>query len=157
MWTPNRKPINNPLMPWHDAIDQPGASQMQFGRKLIESRPVLTRIPDDSLIASNSVPTSIPGAGRYRFAGTRDESGSYAMIYVPVGRKFSVPLDKLSGTKLTAWWFNPRDGTAKNNGTFEKHGIREFTPPDYGEMIDWVLVLDDSSKNFPPPGTPLPR
>jgi hypothetical protein len=29
---------------------------------------------------------------------------------------------------------------------------QRFTPPDKGEMLDWVLVLDDSAKNCPPPG-----
>jgi hypothetical protein len=36
-------------------------------------------------------------------------------------------------------------------------GDREFTPPANGEMIDWVLVLDDAAKNYPPPGQPLAR
>ncbi len=152
MWSPDKPPINNPLMPWSEAINQPGAAQMQHGRALIESRPFLTRIPDDSIIASNRVPTSIPGAGRYRFVATRDESGSYAMIYAPVGRKFAVHMDKISGSRVKGWWFNPRDGTAKEIGTWENKGVREFTPPDYGEMIDWVLALDDLSKNYPPPG-----
>ena len=126
---------------------------MQFGRKLIESRPFLTRVPDDSIIASNNVPSSIPGAGRYHFAATRDESGSYAMIYAPVGRKFSVQMEKITGSKVKGWWFNPRDGSAKSIGTFDNKGVREFTPPDYGEMIDWILVLDDASKNYVPPGS----
>ena len=26
MWAPGREPVNNPLMPWHEAIDQPGAA-----------------------------------------------------------------------------------------------------------------------------------
>ena len=128
---------------------------MHFGRRLMESRPVLTRIPDDTVIASNSVPTSIPGAGRYRFVATRDEGGSFAMVYVPVGRKFSVHMDKISGGKVKAWWFNPRNGEAKLIGEFTNEGMREFTPPDYGEMIDWVLVLDDARKNYPAPGTKL--
>jgi hypothetical protein len=153
MWTPARKPINNPLMPWSDAINQLGASQMQFARKLLESRPFLTRIPDDSIIGSNRVPTSIPGAGRYRFVATRDESGSYAMVYAPVGRSFSVHLDKISGREVKGWWFNPRDGSAKFAGEFEKAGEKSFTPPTPGELLDWVLVLDNSEKNFPPPGT----
>jgi len=152
MWSANRKPINNPLMPWSEAIDQPGSGQMQFARYLIESRPFLTRVPDDSVIANNPIPTSIPGAGRYRFVASRDETGSYAMVYAPVGRKFSVNMEKISGPGVNGWWFNPRDGSAKRIGTFENKGIREFTPPDYGEMNDWVLVLDDASKNFPPPG-----
>jgi len=153
MWSPGKNPINAPLMPWHEAINQPGAAQMQHGRALIESRPFLTRIPDNSIIASNRVPTSIPGAGRYRFVATRDESGSYAMVYAPVGRKFSVNMDKITGPQVKAWWFNPRDGSAKEIGVFENRGVREFTPHDYGEMIDWVLVLDDAAKKYPAPGT----
>ena len=61
MFDPKRgKPINNPLMPWFEAIDQPGAAQMQHGRALIESRPFLTRIPDDSIIVTDRVPTACP-------------------------------------------------------------------------------------------------
>jgi hypothetical protein len=33
-----------------------------------------------------------------------------------------------------------------------QEGEREFTPPDYGEMIDWVLVLGGAVKKYPPPG-----
>ena len=153
MWKPGKGPINNPLMPWNEAIDQPGAGQMQYGRNLMESRPFLTRIPDDSILATNRVPTSIPGAGRYRFMATRDESGSYAMIYAPVGRKFSVEMSRITGSNVKAWWFNPRDGSAKSIGEFSNAGVREFTPPDHGEMTDWVLVLDDASKKYPPPGS----
>jgi len=32
-------------------------------------------------------------------------------------------------------------------------GEREFTPPDLGEQLDWVLVLDDAAKAYPTPGT----
>lgn len=152
MWDDTREPVNNPLMPWTEAIDQPGAAQMQHARALLESRPFLTRIPDPDVIVPASVPTSIPGAGRYYVAATRDADGSYAMVYAPVGRPFTVRLDKLSGTHVKAWWFNPRDGKATAIGTFEKKGERRFTPPDPGEMVDWVLVLDDASKKFPPPG-----
>ena len=28
MWKPDRPPINDPLMPWTEAIDEPGAKQM---------------------------------------------------------------------------------------------------------------------------------
>ena len=85
MWSPERKPINNPLMPWFEAIDQPGAAQMQHGRALMESRPFLSRVPDNDVIVTGTVPTSVPGAGRYQFVATRDASGSYAMVYAPSG------------------------------------------------------------------------
>ena len=153
MWSPGKGPINNPLMSWSDAIHQPGAAQMQHGRALMESRPFLSRLPDDSVIVTDQVATSVPGAGRYHFAATRDESGSYAMVYVPVGRAFKVRMDKITGAKVKAWWFNPRDGKAKAVGEFPNAGEREFTPPDKGEMIDWVLVLDDATRNYPAPGS----
>jgi hypothetical protein len=153
MWSAGKNPINNPLMPWNEAIQQPGAGQMQFGRKLIESRPFLTRVPDQSIIASNRVPTSIPGAGRYQFVATRDEAGTYAMVYFPIGRKAAVHMDAIKGGKVKAWWFNPRNGKAESIGTFDNKGVREFTPPDYGEMMDCVLVLDDAAKKYPAPGS----
>jgi hypothetical protein len=155
MWSPGKGPINNPLMPWSEAIDQPGAAQMQHARHLLESRPFLTRVPDDSLIVETKIPTAMPGAGTRRFVATRDESGSYAMVYAPIGRKFSVHMDKISGPKVKAWWFNPRDGSAQAIGEFENMGEREFTPPNPGEALDWVLVLDDAAKGFPPPGAGL--
>lgn len=152
MWQPGREPINNPLLPWSEAIDQPGAAQMQYGRRLIESRPMLSRIPDDSLVVVERASTSVPGAGSRRFVATRDESGSYAMVYAPVGRPFTVDLSKLSAKRLKAWWFDPRSGKAESIGEFDNEGQRRFVPPNPGELMDWVLVLDDVAKNYPVPG-----
>lgn len=152
MWQPGRSPINDPLMPWTDAIHQPGAGQMQHGRRLIESRPILTRIPDDSVIVADRVATSVPGAGRSRFVATRDEGGTFAMVYAPIARPFSVRMDVIKGPKVKAWWFNPRDGKATPIGEFTNRGARRFAPPGEGEATDWVLVLDDASIGYPPPG-----
>lgn len=152
MWAPNRQPVNHPLMPWFEAINQSGAAQMQHGKNLILSRPYLTRIPDDEVIVTDRVATSVPGAGRYRYVATRDSAGSYAMVYAPLGRAFKVRMNKISGPTVRAWWFNPRNGTAQRIGEFPNTGEQTFLPPEPGEALDWVLVLDDASKNFPPPG-----
>ncbi len=151
-----RKPINNPLMAWSEALDQPGAGQMQFGRQLIESRPFLTRVPDDSVIVASDIPTAIPGAGTRRFVATRDSDGSCALIYAPVGRKFKVRMNAITGPKVKVWWFNPRTGEATAAGEFSNDGEREFISPTPGEAVDWVLVLDDAARNFPPPGKGKP-
>ena len=153
MWSPGRNPINNPLMPWFEAIEQPGAAQMQHARALLESRPFLTRIPDPGIIVTGTVPTSVPGAGRYAFASTRDSAGTYAMVYAPAGRPFRVKMSAIARPQVKAWWFNPRTGAATAIGTYPNTGERAFTPPDAGEALDWVLVLDDASKRYPPPGT----
>jgi hypothetical protein len=152
MWAPGRNPINNPLLPWFEAIDQPGASQMQHGRRLLESRPFLTRVPDDTVIVEDRVPTSVPGAGRYRFVATRDSEGRFAMAYAPAGRAFRVRMTAVRGPRVKAWWFDPRDGKATAIGEFPAEGERTFAPPSAGEALDWVLVLDDAAAGFGPPG-----
>ena len=152
MHAPGRKPVNGPLMPWSKAIGQPGAAQMGHGRRLIESRPVLTRVPDDSIVVPAEVTTSVPGAGTRRLVATRDAEGTYAMVYAPVGRAFSVRMDVIQGPAVRAWWFDPRTGKAESVGEFPAKGTRDFSPPNSGELLDWVLVLDDASKNYPPPG-----
>ena len=153
MHSSRHDPVNSPIMPWTEAIDEPGASQVGIGRRLMESRPFLTRIPDDSVLVPTEYPTLVPGAGTRRFVATRDARGSYAMVYVPVGRTFRVRMDKISGPKVKAWWFDPRNGKATVIGTFASRGERAFTPPAPGELLDWVLVLDDASKKFPAPGS----
>lgn len=152
MWLPGRSPVNNPLMPWTEALNAPGAVQMGYGRRLIESRPFLTRIPDDSVIVEADPPSAVPGAGLKRYAATRDSEGSYAMVYVPTGRSFKVRMEKVRGRNVVAWWFDPRTAAALRIGEYPNAGEREFTPPTRGENLDWVLVLDDAAKRYPPPG-----
>lgn len=147
-------PVNHPLRPWQEALDDPGAAQMQWGRKLLESRPFLTRVPDDSILVSHAVPSFIPGAGTRRFVATRDEAGTYAMVYFPVSAAAAVRLDVIKNGPVTAWWFDPRTGDAQAAGEFANQGTHRFIPPTPGEATDWVLVLDEAAKGYPPPGQP---
>lgn len=148
-----RYPINRPLMPWHEAIDQPAAGQAVHLKNLMESRPYFTRKPSPDFIVQDEVQSSVPGAGRYHFAATMDEEGSYAMVYAPIGRSFSVNTSMLQGERIIAWWYCPRTGEATEIGKFTNDGKeRSFMPPTPGEAMDWVLVLDDASKKYPAPG-----
>lgn len=143
---PGRSPITAARTPWKKAKDLPGAAQMQHARALIESRPVLARIPDPSLLASD------PGRDTDHIQATRADDGTYAFVYSASGRPFTVDLEKLSGRRLRAFWFDPRDGSSNTIGTFARSGRREFRPPSQGKGHDWVLVLDDEAKGFPAPG-----
>jgi len=143
MYTPGRTPVNGPLMYWYQAIHRPGASQMQYVRNLVESRPYLSRIPDQSLL-----PEVLEGSDHL----TATRGDGYVFVYSAQGRRFSVRMGRISGSKVKAWWYNPRTGDSLEIGTFENEGLREFTPPSEGFSSDWVLVLDDVAKNFPPPG-----
>jgi hypothetical protein len=98
--------------------------------------------------------TAGPGAGRYRFAGTRAADGGYALIYAPAGRSFGVRQGAVSGERMRAWWFDPRTGQATELGERSTGEEHRFTPPRAGEELDWVLVLDDAARGFGPPGKP---
>jgi hypothetical protein len=139
-------PVTSARTPWREAINLPGASQVQYARLLIESRPFLSRAPDQTLLASDT------GKGTDHVQATRGEDGSYAFIYSASGQPFTVDLSKLSGKELHASWYDPRLGTSTSLGKFAREGKKEFTPPSSGPGKDWVLVLDDTSKNYPAPG-----
>lgn len=146
MWqffTPGRTPVNGPLMVWTEAIQRPGARQMKYVKALMESRPVLSRVPDQSLVADEL-------SGADRISGTRGDG--YAFIYTAQGRPFTANLGKIEGRRLRCWWFNPRDGSARPAGEIENQGSHPFTAPSEGFGSDWVLVLDDSARGFGPPG-----
>ena len=146
-WTPGMQQTRWMAgLPWQQSMQLPGSSQMKYVRSLIESRPMLVRIPDQSMLVSD------PGATTDRIQATRASDGSYAFVYSASGRAIEVRLDSLSGKTIRAWWYDPRTGAPKAIGRFPKTATREFKPPTSGENNDWVLVLDDAAKKFPEPG-----
>jgi len=140
--SPNREPVNGPHYEWHVAMDLPGASQMKYLRYLIESRPMLDRVPDQTII------TDAMGANDH-IQATRGKD--YLFIYSSQGKPITVNMGKISGNKVIAYWYNPKNGEAKEAGSFENKGQHVFTPPTTGYGIDWVLVIDDASKNYTAP------
>ncbi|NDJ75674.1 MAG: DUF4038 domain-containing protein [Chloroflexi bacterium] len=149
MYSPLREPVNNgnELIPWYEAIHRPGAAQVKHLRRLMESRPFLTRIPDQRLVLGGS------GAGAQHVRATRDDSGRYALVYVPRPHPVTVDLDRLSGEQVRAWWYDPVSGAATLIDVGPRAGERTFCPP--GHRPDWVLVLDDVAAGFPAPGVKI--
>jgi len=121
---------------------------MQYLRNLIESRPFLDRVPDQSLLVNE-----LPGLDHIRATRGKD----YAFIYTPTGREFRVNMGKISGDRVKAYWYDPRTGKASYIGEYDNEGTDLFVPPSTGDGNDWVLVLDDSSKDFPKPGERLKK
>jgi hypothetical protein len=142
MNTPKGKNINGPLGPWSEAIHLPGSGQMSHVRALMESRPFLERIPDQSLITEAY-------SGGERIQATRGQD--YAFIYSTAGKPFTVNMGKISGKQVNATWFDPRTGNTIVLGKFKNTGKQLFTPPSTGIDNDWVLILDDMNKNYPVP------
>ena len=136
------KNINGPLGPWSEAINLPGSSHMSHVRALIESRPILDRVPDQSLIT-----TALAGGDRIQATRGKD----YAFIYSTSGKPFTVNMGKIAGTEVNALWFDPRTGVSTTFGKFKNSGSQNFTPPSQGQDNDWVLILDDAAKAYTAP------
>jgi len=112
-------------------------------RTLIESRPLLDRIPDQSLIEENNLYVG------ERIQATR--GNDYSFVYAATGKPFTVNLGKISGGSLNAHWFDPRTGETKFLEKLDNKGKKKFTPPTSGHGNDWVLILDDATKNYGAP------
>ncbi len=139
-YSPYREAVNNPHIYWQEAMELPAANQMKFVRQLMESRPMLDRVPDQSLIEENNLYVG------ERIQATR--GNDYAFIYSSAGKPFTVNLGKISGTSLNVNWFNPKTGEVKFVEKVENKGKKNFIPPSAGYGNDWILVLDDVSKNY---------
>lgn len=138
MYEPDRTRHIEATMPWYESLDLPGANAMTHVRKLMESRPMLERVPDQSLLVG-----TVSDNYKERVQATRGQA--YAFIYTSSGLPFELQLGKISGKKVQASWFNPRTGEATKAGRYRNSGTRAFTPPTQGDDQDWVLILDDAS------------
>ncbi|PSB63068.1 hypothetical protein C7B79_15505 [Chroococcidiopsis cubana CCALA 043] len=123
-------------IPWFKSLDAPGAGQMTYLRNLMESQPFLTRIPDRSSIANGQ------REQLNRIQATRNADGSYVMLYLPTSNAVTIQMDKISGERVKARWFNPRQGTWQAIGEFAAAGTKRFVPPSHERDRDWVLVLE---------------
>ena len=129
---------------WREVLELPGANSLKHLRTLLESRPWWKLMPD--------VNNVVAVEGRGAFA-TNDYAvtalafdGSFALSYQPTKRTLTIDLSKLSGAKVNASWFNPRTGETTSAGSITDKKRHAFEPP---ADDDWVLVLEDSGRNFP--------
>jgi hypothetical protein len=133
----------NGFRPWRKALAYEGSRQVGLLRRLFELRPWHKLVPDQSVVASGQ------GKGEDHVRAARAADGSFVLAYVPRGKPVGIKMDRLSGKRVTARWFDPRDGTWRAIGTYANSGTRDFTPPSRGKTRDWVLVLDDAAKGYP--------
>jgi hypothetical protein len=145
MWQEGREPATFARTPWQKALHLPGSGQVGYARALLESRPYLSRVPDQGLVVSDV------GEGTHHIRATRDADGSYALVYLPSCRPVTIDLERLSGEMLEVYWFDPRTGEARRGGQVPRAGQRTLVPPTV--WPDWVLVLDDAARGYPHPGT----
>ncbi|MGB9610794.1 MAG: putative collagen-binding domain-containing protein, partial [Bryobacteraceae bacterium] len=90
-------------------------------------------------------------SGADHIAATRGDG--YVFVYSAQGR--AIALNPLPFPRARAWWYNPRSGAAEPAGELDTSQPLTMKCPSEGFGSDWVLVLDDASRRFPPPGAPL--
>jgi hypothetical protein len=144
---------------WEKGLLLPGAEQMRHVRALMESRPFLSRLPDNGSLFQSPL-----GEKAMRTQATFGADRSWAMIYLTSGQNVTPNLSHLQGKTINGWWFNPRTGQVCDEaGQPTGKPFRQFNPTDAntelnppgnpGEGNDWVLVLDDAGRNYPVPGS----
>ena len=141
--------INHADRDWIDALYRPAARQMVFLRLLVLSRPFFRRVPDQTMIHGD------PGKGGLHLQAIRDREGTCAFIYFPLNdQTATINLGSMKSRRIRAWWYDPRTGVGTliedTAATTPASTTRDFRSPPYGP--DWVLVLDDATANYPPPG-----
>ncbi|HMR82140.1 MAG TPA: glycoside hydrolase family 140 protein [Niabella sp.] len=136
----------HPKKYWYESLDDPGAFQAGYLRKLMESRPAVNRIPDGEMVIN-------PPTGEEKLITSfYHEDGSYAMVYIPCGQTVNINTRHISGNKIRAWWYDPGKNKALKIGKLKKSGEMSFTPPSSGVGNDWVLIIDNASKKYKEPG-----
>jgi hypothetical protein len=143
MWqfySEREEPVAFPERSWIETLDRPGAFQVGYLKKLIESRSANNRVPDQSIIKVGQ-----GEKGEYVTA-YRDAGNQYCMVYLPVGKKISVDVSFMSAASIRTYWFNPRNGKNEHSEILIREAVMNFTPPTIGIENDWVLVIINIDK-----------
>ncbi|MHA7130916.1 glycoside hydrolase family 140 protein [Algoriphagus namhaensis] len=139
MYDLDKEGINGPLKPWHRSLDLEVANQVKHLKNLILSKPFFDRIPDQSLIANTQKEDEM------YISATRDIAGTFAMVYLPAGGEMLLNLEKLSGSKLSGSWYDPRTGVSFPLGRdLAKSKAVSIQSPSTGRGNDWVLIIDST-------------
>ena len=133
----------NGFRDWRTALAYEGSRQVGLMRQLFELRPWYKLVPDQSVIASGQ------GEGEDHIQAARANDGSFVLAYLPHGGMIGMHMDKLTGKQVKASWYDPRTGEWREAGEYPNTGDHEFAAPTEGDREDWVLVLDDTAKNYP--------
>ena len=134
---------------WLQTIKDGAGAEIPILKNLFYSRPFFSRRPAPELLVEED--TLVPGKGIRHIAAIMDTNGSYAMVYNPGGRSFSIKGNLLKAEKLVAWWLDPKSGKVKKVGKINNKENLQFTPPTPNIVKDWVLVVDDAAKKYPAP------
>ncbi|MBL9190661.1 MAG: glycoside hydrolase family 140 protein [Opitutaceae bacterium] len=151
MWQPGRTPAINANIPWHVALDHPGARQMGLMRRFMEANAFQALVPDQKLILDG------PINGPAKIRAMRATDGSRVIVYSARGEPFTLDQSVMKAAYVRQSWFDPRYGVSHefrlSGRAWDQQTFQTYTPPISGRGQDWVLVLEATAK---PTNTPAP-
>ena len=117
---------------WKEALERPGAQQMQYAERLRRSRPFLEFRAAPELTEDYVAPNAHIGAGR---------GEEYAFFYSPLGLPIKIHLEPFAQSPVKLSWFDPRTGTETPFSVVDAKK-QLIVPPTSGKGNDWVLIAD---------------
>jgi len=143
----NRKKVSKmTFSSWQEALDLPGAEQSAILKNLMLKMKFNEMIPDQTVI--------VEGEGKCDQRVCALRSSSTLLVYIPTGFSPKIKLGTISGEKVKALWFNPRNGETTFIEELKNSGERRFDVPGMskelgwlktGRGCDWVLIIKDSA------------
>jgi Protein of unknown function (DUF4038)/Putative collagen-binding domain of a collagenase len=134
---------------WPGHLDTIGSRQVTFVANLFAHRAWFDLVPDTAhrLVVAGYGGSSDSGdvnsSDYVTAARTRD--GRLAMAYLPSAHPVGVDLNRMSGRRVRAQWYDPTSGRYATipGSPFLRGTRRTFAPPakNHGGDDDWVLVL----------------
>lgn len=143
---------------YSEGLNAPGRNDMQWLVALLDSKPDRAYEPAPYLV----VDPRHPDTDKDYICASADVNGAWAFIYSTDGRNITLRMSRLEGPTVSAFWYNPRQGTwhALDASRFSgkqpaRTGIKSghdasdvtFNPPSNGtgKDKDWVLLLETGS------------
>jgi Protein of unknown function (DUF4038)/Putative collagen-binding domain of a collagenase len=150
IWPFNASCCNNTDTTWQAQLTAATIQDQQRLGELFRSREHWLLVPD----TNHTVVTAGYGTGNNVTVTSRTSDGQTIISYIPNGNAttLTVNLGQITSASSTVncWWFSPSGASQPTScGSFTNSGTQTFQAPDSN---DWVLVLDDSSAQLPPPG-----
>ena len=147
-YRPGVVPAYGASVPWYEALQAEGRSQMKYLRRLIEAFPGFGRCGDQQLLVGEN------GERYARVIATRGED--YALFYSCTDAPFTVDLRRIGGLAKRAWWYSPRTGRLYPIGRLRGAEARFFPDDAPAESLadknsvgdDWVVIVADAEKEY---------
>lgn len=126
---------------WKEALASEGAQSMAHLAKLMAAVPWWTLAPDDT----NKLLVEGTGPPDSRAVAAVAEDRSLALVYLPDAREIVIDLTELTGSLVTARWYDPAEGsfTIAADSPIPPEGRHRFGAPSaVGTDGDRLLVLE---------------